>query len=179
MTAITREIDDLHQQVQAEEGKPSESLNHIEQELPRLSMSLNPPVPTKPLGEVIRHNTNTLYSAQKQTTLTNSLLQDILVFTGHNATQPEEWLVEIETAADLTAESRTMLAQAKSKGLTHTLITEYITSGKSWGDIKDLLQLKTCNSNIHISISHFIEIQQKKKNLLLHTYTILKRSHEM
>ena len=35
--------------------------------------------------------------------------------------------MDIETAADLTAESRTKLTQAKSKGLTCTLITEAIT----------------------------------------------------
>ena len=74
--------------------------------------------------------------------------------------------MDIETAADLTAESRTKLAQAKSKGLTHTLISEAITSGKSWDDIKDLLQLKICNSDIHTSISHFIEIQGKEKESL-------------
>ena len=44
-----------------------------------------------------------------------------------------------ETVADLTAESQTKLAQAKSKALTHTLISEAITSGKSWDDSKDLL----------------------------------------
>ena len=82
---------------------------------------------------------NTLCSVQKQTNLTNSLLQDILVFNGHGATQPDDWLVDIETAADLTAKSRTRLAQAKSKGLTYMLITEAIMSGKSWDDIKDLL----------------------------------------
>ena len=91
------------------------------------------------------------------------MLQDISVFNGHDATQLENWLVDIETAADLTAESRTKLAQAKSKGLTCTLITEAITSGKSWDDIKDLMQLKMCNSDINTSISHFMEIQQKEK----------------
>ena len=104
-----------------------------------MSISLNPPAPTEPLGEVIRHYKNTLCSAQKQTNLTNSLLQDISVFNGHDATQLENWLVDIETAADLTGESRTKLAQAKSKGLIHTLITEAITTGKSWDGIKDLL----------------------------------------
>ena len=63
-------------------------------------------------------------------------------------------------------ESITKLAQAKSKGLTHTLITEAITSGKSWEDIKDLLLLKTCNSDIYTSICHFMEIQQKEKDSL-------------
>ena len=91
------------------------------------------------------------------------MLQDISAFNGHDATQLKDWLVDIETAADLTIESRTKLAQAKSKGLTHTLITDVITLGKSWDDIKDLLQLKICNSGIHTSISHFMEIQQKEK----------------
>ena len=64
------------------------------------------------------------------------------------------------------AESRTKLAQAKSKGLTCTLILKAITSGKSWDDIKDLLQLKICNSDIHTFTSHFMEIHQKEKESL-------------
>ena len=49
LRAITRELDDLCQCVQAEEGQPSEALNCIEQECQRLSISLNPPAPTEPL----------------------------------------------------------------------------------------------------------------------------------
>ena len=71
--------------------------------------------------------------------------------------------MDIETAADLTAKSRAKLAQAKSKGLICTLITEAIMSGNSWDDIKDLLQLKSCNFDIHTSISCVMEIQQKEK----------------
>ena len=97
-----------------------------------MSISLNPPAHTEPLGKVLNHYTNTLCSAQKQTNFTNSLLQDISIFTGHDATQLEDWLVDIETAADLTAESRT-------KGLTCPLITEAVMTGKCWDDIKDLL----------------------------------------
>ena len=58
---------------------------------------------------------------------------------GHDTTLLEDWLIDIETAADLTTENRIKLAQAKSKCLTHTLITEAITSGKSQEYIKDLL----------------------------------------
>ena len=108
-------------------------------QITNLSISLNPPAPTEPLGEVIRHYTNTLCSAQKQTYLTNSLPQDISIFNGHYNTQLEDWLVDIETATDLTAEIRTNRAQGKSKGLTHTLITEAIMSGISWDNINDLL----------------------------------------
>ena len=91
----------------------------------------------------------TLCSAQKQTNFANTLIQDIPIFNGNNSTQLEDWLVDIEIAANLSAESRTKLAQAKSKGLTHTLITEALNSGKCWDDIKDLLHLKLCNSDIH------------------------------
>ena len=80
-----------------------------------------------------------------KTNFTNSLLQNISIFRGHDTTLLEDWLVDIETAADLTMESRTKLAQAKSKGSTLNLITEAITSEKSWEDFKDLLQLKICN----------------------------------
>ena len=139
LTAFTSEVDDLCQRVQAGEGQPTETLNCIEYKLQRLSISLNPPAPTEPFGEVIWHYTNTLCSAQKQTNLTNSLLQDIPIFNGHDTMHLEDCLVDIETLADLTAESRTKLAQAYSKGLTCTLITEAIKSGKSWDDIKDLL----------------------------------------
>ena len=127
---------------------------------------LNPPAPIETLRDLIKHYTNTLSSAQKQTNLTNALLQDILVFNGHDATQLEDWLVDIEAAADLTAESRTKLAQAKSKGLTCTLMSEAITSGNSWDHIKDVLQLNICNCDIHTSISHFMEIKQKEKESL-------------
>ena len=127
---------------------------------------LHPPATTEPLGEVIQHYTNTLCSAKKQTNLTTSLIQDIPVCNGHDATHLEDWLVDIEMAADLTAEGRTKHAQAKSRCLPCTLITRAIMSGHSWDDIKDLLQLNICNSDIHTSISHIMEIQQREKESL-------------
>ena len=96
----------------------------------------------------------------------DTLIQDMPTFNGSNSTQLEDWLVDIETAANLTDEGRSKLAQAKSKGLTPTLITEALTSGKCWEDIKDLLCLKICNSDIHTSVSCFMEIQQKEKESL-------------
>ena len=81
-------------------------------------------------------------------------------------TQLEDWLVDIETEADLTDESRTNLAQAKSKGLACTLITEAITLGKNWEEIKDLLHLIICNSDMHTLVSNFMDIQQKDKESL-------------
>ena len=56
--------------------------------------------------------------------MTNSLLQDVAVFSEHDSTELEEWLSDIETAADLTNESRAKLAKVKSRGLTCTLVTK-------------------------------------------------------
>ena len=90
----------------------------------------------------------------------NSLLQDIAVFNEHDSTKLEDWLMDIEMAADLTSESRVKFNKAKSRGLIHTLVTEAITSNKSWDEIKDLLWLKLCNANIHTYTSCFMETQQ-------------------
>ena len=76
---------------------------------------------------------------QKQTNLTNFLLQDITVFNEYESKKLEHWLADIETAADLTNESQAKLAKAKSRGLTHTLVTKAINCDKSWEEIKDLL----------------------------------------
>ena len=78
----------------------------------------------------------------------------------------EDWLTVIETASELTGESGTKLAQAKSRGLVRTLISEALTLHKTWEEIKDSLHLKICNSDIHTSTSHFIDIQQKEKESL-------------
>ena len=96
----------------------------------------------------------TLCSTQKQTTFANTLIQDIPTFNGNDSTQLEDWLVDIETTADLTDESRTKLVQAKSKGLTHTLITETLISGKCWEEIKDLLSSK----NLHFGYPYFSKL---------------------
>ena len=47
-----------------------------------------------------------------------------------------------------------------------TLISEALTLHKTWEEIKDSLSLKISNSDIHISISHFMDIPQKEKESL-------------
>ena len=54
---------------------------------------------------VIHQYTDTLCTMQKKTNLTNSLLQDIAVFNEYDSTKLEDWLMDIETAADLTNKS--------------------------------------------------------------------------
>ena len=69
--------------------------------------------------------------------LTNSLLQDIAVFNEYDSTKLEEWLMDIETAADLKNGSQAKLAKAKLRGLTHTSVMVTINSDKSWDEVKD------------------------------------------
>ena len=169
LMALTREINDLHQWVGAGEGQPAETLDCIEHKLQNLLIALHqppPPTPAESFREVICQYTNTLCTIQKQKNLTNSLLQDIAVSNEHASTKLEEWQTDIETAVDLTNESWAKLAKAKLRGLKGTLVTEAITSDKSWDEIKDLLLLKLCNADIHTYTSHFMEIQQQEKESL-------------
>ena len=104
----------------------------------------------EPLDEVLQQYTEMLCTAQKRNTFMNTLLQDITIFNSSNSSQLEDWLIDVETTSDLTSESRTKLAQANSKGLTCTLISEAQDSDKSWEEIKDLLYLK----NLQFRLSH-------------------------
>ena len=110
--------------------------------------------------------TETLYTTQKKTSLESPLLQDIPTLNGQDSSQLEDWLMDIETASELTGESRTKIAQAQSKGLVRTLIAEALTAQKNWEEIKDSLQLKISNVDIYTSISCFMDIQQMKKESL-------------
>ena len=116
-----------------------EAIHCLEHELHRLSLTFQPTTLPEALDEVLQQYMESLCSAQKQTTFANTLIQDIPTFNGSDSAQSEYWLIDIETVAGLTGESRTNLPQAKSKGLTCTLIMEAITLGKSWEEIKDLL----------------------------------------
>ena len=105
-------------------------------------------------------------NAQKKTSLESSFLQDIPTLNGQNSSQLEDCLTDSEMASELTGESRTKLAQAKSRGLVRTSISEALTSQKTWEEIKDSLHLKISNTDIHTSICHFMDIQQSDKESL-------------
>ena len=136
----------------------------MEQKINQLTLTLCPP--SEPIEEVLDKYTDTLCSAQKKTSLESSLLQDIPTLNGQDSSQLEDWLTDIETASELTGESRTKLAQAKSRGLVRTLISEALTSQKTREEIKDSLCLKIWNADIHTSISCFMDIQQSDKESL-------------
>ena len=96
--------------------------------------------------------------------LRRNIFRKLIVTTlnGTDSSQLEDWLTDIERASELMGEGRTKLAQAKSRGLVRTLISQALTLHKTWEEIKDSLCLKICNSHIHTSISHFMDIQQKE-----------------
>ena len=117
---LTKAIDHLWIEVDATESRPTEAINCLEWELHRLSLALHPSAPPEPLDDILQQYTETLCTAQKKTTFANTLLQDITIFNGSDSSQLEDWLIDVETTANLTSESSTKLAQPKSKGLTHS-----------------------------------------------------------
>ena len=133
MKELSNELDHLRHKVKAAKNQPADAINCLECELLRLSLVLCPSAPPEPLDEVLQQYTESVCTAEKKTTFTSTLLQDITIFNGNDSTQLEDWLIYIETTANLTSESRTKLAQAKSKGLTHTLISEALNLDKSLG----------------------------------------------
>ena len=142
---LTHEIEQLRQMVEANDNDPMDAISHLECKLNQLALTLCPPTPLEPIEEVLHQYTNTLCNVQNKMSFVNSLLQDITILNRNDSSQLEDWLADIKTVSDLTGKSRTKLAQAKSKGLIRTLISEVLTSNKTWDEIKDSLHLKICN----------------------------------
>ena len=123
---LTNIVDHLQHKVEATKNQPTEAIHHLECELHRLTHALCPSALPEPLDEVLQQYTKTLCTAQKKTTFVNTPFQDITIFNGNDSSQLEDWLIDIETTANLTSDSRTKLVQAKSKGLINTLISEAV-----------------------------------------------------
>ena len=121
----------LKQVIEERDNDPREAIHELEQRLNRLTLTLH--CSDDPIENVLDKYTKTLCTTQKKTSLESSLLQDIPTLNGQDSSQLEDWLTDIETASELTGESRTKLAQAKSKGLVRTLISEALTAQKNWG----------------------------------------------
>ena len=115
LRALTRELEQLWQMVKANDNDPMDAISHLQHRLNQLALTLHLPMPVEPIGEVLNKYTGTLCNAQKKMSFVNSLLQDITVLNGNDASKLEYWLTDIDAASDLTGKSRTKLAQAKSK----------------------------------------------------------------
>ena len=149
----------MRQTVKERDNDPRDAIQHLEQKLNQLAITLCPP--SEPIEEVLDKYTDTLCNAQKEISLESSLLQDIPILNGNDSSQLGDWLQDIEKASESTGESRIKLAQAKSRGLVRTLILEALTL-----QLRDSLCLKISTSDIHISISSFMDIQHTEKESL-------------
>ena len=128
---LTCKMEWLRQTIEDKDNDPKGAIHQLEQKLNQLTVTLCPP--SEPIEEVLDKYTDTLCKAQKKTSLESSLLQDIPTLNGQDSSQLEDWLTDVETASELTGESRTKLAQAKSRGLVRMLISEALTSQKNLG----------------------------------------------
>ncbi len=118
------------------------------------------------ITEQISNYTKAISDTHRKTNLTTALLSDITIFDGKDAAKLDDWITDIETAADLLNESRSRLAEAKSRGLARTMIREANNARKSWKEIQEILRLKLCNANVHTYTSNFMEIKQKENESL-------------
>ena len=109
---VLAETENIKQFVEEKYRKPRDAIQDIEQRLNDLSLALCQR--HNPIKNVLDRYTETLCTAQKKTSLENTLLQDIPILNGQDSSQHEDWLTDIESTAELTNESRTKLAQAKS-----------------------------------------------------------------
>ena len=134
---LLHETECLKQVIEDRDNDPREAIHELEQRLNRLTLTLH--CSDDPIENMLDKCTKTLCTAQKKTSLESSLLQDIPTLNGQDSSQLEDWLTDIETASELTGESRTKFAQAKSKGLVRTLISEALIAQKNWEEIKDSL----------------------------------------
>ena len=66
LNALTRNLDDLQQRVENAEGQPMEAINHLEHELHRLLLNLQPSAPPEPLDKVLQQYTETFCSASNE-----------------------------------------------------------------------------------------------------------------
>ena len=112
LKALTCELERLQQMIKANNNDPMDAISHLEHRLNQLALTLHPPTPAEPIGEVLNKYTDTLCTAQKKTSFVNSLLQDITVLNANDASKLEDWLTDIEATSDLTGKSMTKLAQA-------------------------------------------------------------------
>ena len=77
LKTLTQEFNNVWQRVATAKGQPTEDINCLECELHRLSLAFCSSLLLEPLVEALQQYTETLCTAQKQTTFANTLIQDI------------------------------------------------------------------------------------------------------
>ena len=85
LRALTHELKQLWQTIEANDNDLMDAISHLECRLNQLALTLHAPTPVEPIGEVLSKYTGTLCKAQKKMSFVNSLLQDITVLNGNDA----------------------------------------------------------------------------------------------
>ena len=80
--------------------------------------------------------------------------------------EPIEEVLDKHTDTLCNAQKKTSFESSLLQDIVATLISEALTSQKTWGEIKDCLHLKISNTDIDTSISCFMDIQQSHKESL-------------
>ena len=94
------ETEHLKQVIEDRDNDPREAIHELEQRPNRLTLTLCHS--NIPIENVLDRYSETLCTAQKKTSLESSLLQDIPILNGQDSSQLEDWLMDIETASELT-----------------------------------------------------------------------------
>ena len=76
----------------------------------------------EPVHKTMQIYMDTLFTTKRESNLTTTLLENIPTFDGQDSLKLEDWFMFIETATDILTKSHIYLDEAKSCGLTHTLI---------------------------------------------------------
>ena len=96
----------------------TKELAHLTEKLQKFTLKMHPHPTDRhgnaPIHRAMQQCADTLCTTQWQENLTISLLQDFTMFDGQATSKLEDWLGNIETAADILRESHTCLAKAKS-----------------------------------------------------------------
>ena len=118
------------------QSTPTAELRQLTDKLQHLTMSFQPhPVPQsseEPVHKTMQAYADILHTTQRESNLNMSMLQDMPTFDGQDSLKLRDWLIDIETAADILTESCTCLDEAKSHGLTFMLICKATQTGKCW-----------------------------------------------
>ena len=96
--------------------------------------------------------------------LSISVLNDIDTFDGKQEHKLDDWLTDVENAADIVEEDEVVVAKGKVRGLAQDLIREH--DNQPWHHIKEQLHNCLNNASIHTYTSRFMEIQQKDSETL-------------
>ena len=113
---------------------PTEELSQLTDKLQHLTMVLQPTPHSsvEPVDKTMQEYVDTLHTTEIIQSH-QDLATGYPTFDVQDSSKLEDWLMDIETAADILTESHPCLAEAKSSSLTHMVTHEATQAGKVLG----------------------------------------------